>query len=59
MVQKEKHLRYISKLNVNRNPQKLGADATRVISASGAHSKIDLTNMSVAPQLREGFIYHR
>ena len=59
VVRKEKHLRYLANLAVNGHPQELGADTTKVISASGTHSKFARTNMSVTPQLKEGSKYHR
>ena len=36
----------------------MGADATNVIYASGAHSNIPSTNMYVAPQTKEGLKFH-
>ena len=54
VVRKKKHIRYLANLTVNGHPQELGAGATKAIAVSGAQSKIDRTNMSVAPQRREG-----
>ena len=59
VVRKEKHLRYLANLAVNGHHQELGADATKVIYASVAHSKIKRTNMSVAPHPKEGSRSHR
>ena len=59
VVKKEKHIIYLANLAVNGHSQELGADATKVIAASGAHSKITRTNMSVAPHPKEGSRYHR
>ena len=59
MVRKDNHLRYLANIAVNIHPQELGADATKVISTSGDHSKIARTNMSIPPQTKEGSIYHR
>ena len=58
VVQKEKHPRYLANLTVNGHPQEMGAGATKVVSARGAHSKIARTNMSVTPHPKEGPIYH-
>ena len=59
VVRKEKHLRYLANLVVNGHSPELGADATKVISVSGDHSKIARTNMSVAPHTKEVSISHR
>ena len=59
VVRKEKHLRYLANPAVNGHPQEMGADATKVIATSCAHSKISLPNMSVAPHPREGLRSHR
>jgi len=59
VVRKEKLLRYLANLAVNGHPQELGADATKVIAASGAHSKIARPNLSVAPAPKEGSRSHR
>ena len=47
VVRKEKHLRYLANLAVNGHPWELGAEATKVIAASSAPSKMARTNMSV------------
>ena len=49
VVWKEKLLRYLANLAVNVHPHELGADANKVIAASGAHSNIACPNISVAP----------
>ena len=58
VVRKEKRPRYLANLAVNGHPLEFGADATEVIAASGAHSKIAHTIISVAPQPKEGSRSH-
>ena len=48
VVRKEKILGYQANLAVNGHPQGLGADATKAIAPSGAHSKIACPNMYVS-----------
>ena len=59
VVWKEKLLRHLSNLAIKIHPWELGADATKVIAASFPKSKIACTNMSVAPQPKEGLKSHR
>ena len=54
LVWKEKIPIHLSNLDANRNPQELGDNSTKVISASGAQSNIACTNFSVVPRSREG-----
>ena len=56
VVQKENIRRYLSNLAINGHPQELGADSTKIISASGAHSKITCNNMPLASRPKEYLI---
>ena len=49
VVKKEKLLIYLANLSFNSSPQGLWDDTTKVIVASGDHSKISCPNISVAP----------
>ena len=58
LVRKEEFLKYLSNLTINGHREELGPDSTKVIYVSGAHSKIDRLNMSVAPHPKEGSVSH-